>query len=628
MQTTATARGDKVMQPVASHNQLRQSSSGIEVPERPVLAPNVRLTGQMQETGFTEQQWLIERDGKFIQVSELLYRIAERANGERTLEEIAAGVTEVTDWIVSADQVQHIFAIKLIPLGLVEAANGSVVSRTQDQRRSALAVNLRMRMLGPRICDPIPQVLQFLYTPLVLIPVLIAIVAAHGWLYFTHGLAGSIRAALFMPGALLVLLVIMLIAAIFHELGHAAALRYGGGKVRVIGVGLYLIMPVFYTDATDMYRLGHWARVRTDLGGIYFDLVFALGMIALYWVSGQELLLFTVLLMNLDIIYQFLPFVRFDGYWALADLTGIPDFFSQMGPFLRSLLPAVKGTKLPPVKRWVKLVFASYIILTIPVLVLLFFLVVKGVPHLISMTWDALFYQTEVFSGAWSSNDILLLARVVTQMLLLALPLLGTAYALYSMSQQLIRALWNWSKPTPMRRVAGTLVAMGAVTFVALLWAPALPFISRSIPTGPAGTQSFEVTERNHVQVPVSYPQSPPVGGNHAPIVQNCGFYDTPIANENAVHSLEHGAVWITYQPDLSKEQVDSLRQLAHRQSYVLVSPYPRLSTPVVASAWGHQLHLDSADDPRLDQFLNTFRLGPQAPEREEPCTGGVGTPK
>jgi hypothetical protein len=130
------------------------------------------------------------------------------------------------------------------------------------------------------------------------------------------------------------------------------------------------------------------------------------------------------------------------------------------------------------------------------------------------------------------------------------------------------------------------------------------------------------------VKGPVSYPQTPPVGGNHASVWQNCGFYSTLVTDENAVHSLEHGAVWISYRPDLPQRQLDSLRQLAQRQPYVLVSPYPGLPAPLVASAWGHQLRLGSAYDPRLEQFVGVFRLGSQAPERGEPCTGGKGTPE
>jgi hypothetical protein len=159
---------------------------------------------------------------------------------------------------------------------------------------------------------------------------------------------------------------------------------------------------------------------------------------------------------------------------------------------------------------------------------------------------------------------------------------------------------------------------------VPFLWDPELPFGNEPVP---AGVQFFVVTEREHVEGPVSYPQTPPVGGNHSPIWQNCGFYDTPIANENGVHTLEHSAIWITYQPDLPDEEIDALRQLAHRQPYVLVSPFPGLPAPIVASAWGVQLALESGDDPRLSEFARAFRLGPQAPERGGPCTKGMGTP-
>src|SRR5207248_4270206 len=142
--------------------------------------------------------------------------------------------------------------------------------------------------------------------------------------------------ALYAPGLLLVILVATIVSAGFHELGHAAALRYGGGFPRSMGAGLYLVYPAFYTDVSDNYRLGRWARVRTDLGGFYFNLLFALGMMALYAATGREFLLFVVVLIDVEIVHQFLPFVRLDGYWALADLTGMPDFFSEIPAFLRT----------------------------------------------------------------------------------------------------------------------------------------------------------------------------------------------------------------------------------------------------------------------------------------------------
>jgi hypothetical protein len=99
------------------------------------------------------------------------------------------------------------------------------------------------------------------------------------------------------------------------------------------------------------------------------------------------------------------------------------------------------------------------------------------------------------------------------------------------------------------------------------------------------------------------------------------------VRNETAVHTLEHGAVWITYAPDLPAAQVDTIRDLVEGQNCVLASPYEGLPSPVVASAWSKQLRLEDADDPDLEQFIGAFRQGPQTPEPGAACTGGVGDP-
>ncbi|HWH35214.1 MAG TPA: DUF3105 domain-containing protein [Acidimicrobiales bacterium] len=146
--------------------------------------------------------------------------------------------------------------------------------------------------------------------------------------------------------------------------------------------------------------------------------------------------------------------------------------------------------------------------------------------------------------------------------------------------------------------------------------------------TEPAGVETVEVAGAEHVNTPVEYPETPPVGGNHNPVWQNCGYYSEPIASEFAVHSLEHGAVWITYQQDLPEDQVDDLRSRAAR-SYVLVSPWEgELPAPVVASAWGKQMQFESAGDPQLSEFVEYFAQGPQTPEPGAACTGGAGTPE
>lgn len=135
----------------------------------------------------------------------------------------------------------------------------------------------------------------------------------------------------------------------------------------------------------------------------------------------------------------------------------------------------------------------------------------------------------------------------------------------------------------------------------------------------PEGTEEFDVAEPDHVSGPVTYPQTPPVGGPHAAEDVPCGYYDAPIPNELAVHTLEHGVIWITYSPDLAESEVSVLAGKAGQRK-VLVSPYPDLGSPIVASAWGRQLRLDSASDARLDQFIAAFQDGAQSPEPFASC--------
>jgi hypothetical protein len=143
----------------------------------------------------------------------------------------------------------------------------------------------------------------------------------------------------------------------------------------------------------------------------------------------------------------------------------------------------------------------------------------------------------------------------------------------------------------------------------------------------PDDVKTYDVGQAGeHTGGEVDYAQNPPAGGEHNPVWQNCGFYDKPIRDESAVHSLEHGAVWITYSPDLPQDQIDELQGIAESQSYVLVSPYPDLpsNTPVVASAWGKQVGLSGADDPDLESFIQAYQQGPQTPEPGAVCTGGT----
>lgn len=151
------------------------------------------------------------------------------------------------------------------------------------------------------------------------------------------------------------------------------------------------------------------------------------------------------------------------------------------------------------------------------------------------------------------------------------------------------------------------------------------PVADPAVPTPTIdGVEVFPGITHNHVDDCVAYAQNPPVGGDHAGIWQSCAFYSESIVVERGVHSLEHGAVWITYDPELPSDQLDLLEGFA--DDFVLISPWNRdpLPSPVVASAWGLQLQVPGADDPRLAQFVATYANGPQNREPGAPCSGGT----
>ncbi len=142
-----------------------------------------------------------------------------------------------------------------------------------------------------------------------------------------------------------------------------------------------------------------------------------------------------------------------------------------------------------------------------------------------------------------------------------------------------------------------------------------------------SGERTYSGLVQDHVDGAVDYPQSPPVGGPHNPVWVACDgrVYDAAIPNEKAVHSLEHGAVWVTWAPTLAPADVEKLHALIEGVNYRLGSPYPGLTAPVTVTAWGHQMGADSVDDPRIATFLDAYTNGPQTPEPGASCADPTG---
>lgn len=141
------------------------------------------------------------------------------------------------------------------------------------------------------------------------------------------------------------------------------------------------------------------------------------------------------------------------------------------------------------------------------------------------------------------------------------------------------------------------------------------------------GVKFLTVSSREHSDHDIDYPTEPPAGGDHLGIWHNCGTYTVPLLDEAAVHSLEHGAVWVTYRPDLGAEAVLVLSDRLAGRKKLLVSPHPNQTAPVVVTAWARQLDLEEPDDPRLDDFIDAYVDADTAPEAGVTCQGGIGRP-
>ena len=497
-----------------------------EVSDPPRLAPGVNLAGELEDTGYANQQWLAERDGAFVQVTQLLYRALEQVDGSKSIDEIAKGLSEKMNRPYTPDNARRLLQ-KLVPLGLVLDAQGNAEPPPEGASalRGPLAVNLKMALIRPEIANAIVKPFTFFFLPPVIVVLVLAALAGHLWLYLVHGVARGTSQIIYNPGLILAIIAAIVLAAAFHEIGHGAGLRYGGGKVRQMGVGVYLVYPVFYTDITSSYALGKGARLRADLGGFYFNMIFQLVALGLFALTRQEFFLVVVMLLDIEILYQMLPFVRMDGYWILADLTGIPDFFTRMGATLRGLLPGGKREQMAPLKPRARLVFLLYTIIVVPLLALLIFGAFKSFPSVVATVADSSAKLMTTFNDARASGDTIGAVSAIVQVGLLLLQAFGLALVIFMIARRALTALWRWGQGSIGRRAVSSLGTTAALIAMVLLWLPANPL------AGGAPGALYSATAAEFVVIP------PTARGNLgdiftplAPIANNFEAAPTPSA--------------------------------------------------------------------------------------------------
>lgn len=399
-------------------------------PVRPRLTRGTELLGEYKGSGYAQTPYLLRRaDGRMLEVSHLLHLVAASIDGTRDLGQVAARVTDESGRTISAENIAYLIEHKLRPLGVMTGADAD--PEPVPPRSPILGMTLRTVVIPTPVVRAATTVLRPLFHPLVVAAALAGTVALDAWLLFGPGIGSGLRAVLYTPGLLVVVALLTVLGGALHELGHATGSRYGGAEPGVIGAGIYLLWPAFFNDLNDSYRLSRAGRLRADLGGVYFNALFMLALAGVYGLTGFQPLLVVIALQNLEILQQFLPFLRLDGYYIVSDAAGVPDLFGRIRPILSGLVPGRRAAPaVAGLKRGARLVVTIWVLVTVPLLVGSLVLLGIRLPDLLAVAIDSGAIQARSLAAALQTGDVIRVLLSALHLAVLIIPLIGITLTL------------------------------------------------------------------------------------------------------------------------------------------------------------------------------------------------------
>lgn len=426
-------------------------------------ADGLSLLGEYQGSGFTEPRFLVRRgDGQVIQLSRLLYlvtaAIAEGgADGGWDAGQVAGWAGAKFGRELTVDNVRYLVTGKLAPLGVIVTGGpdqhpGGVPGAPPPRVNLLLGLKVRGVLLRPRAAGTVGRALAWLHYPAVVVALLGAFTAFEVWLFGVHGVIDPLLSVLRDPVLFLAVAGLTLASLLFHEFGHASACRYEGARPGVIGFGLYLIFPSLYTDVTDAYRLSRAGRLRTDLGGVYFNAIFILILGGGYAATGNPVFLAAVFLDNFQILQQLFPLVRMDGYFILGDLAGVPDLLGLLGPIMASVLPGARarraGARAQSLRRGPRILVTGWVLVAIPLLLAMTAYTAWKMPVMISAATQAFTTDVAAAQAGFSAGHPAAGLVAAISVALLIIPAFGLSYLLARISARgvlmLLRLRRRW----------------------------------------------------------------------------------------------------------------------------------------------------------------------------------------
>jgi putative peptide zinc metalloprotease protein len=427
------------------------------------------LLGEFKDSGYREPPSLVRRaDGQVIQMSRLLYLVASLIDGTRDPAGIAELASRDLGRTLTAGQVRYAIDTKLTPLGIITSEGPPVAPPTASP---LLALRARGTLLPERAANVAGNFFRPLFRPPVIVAVVVSVAAMDYWLLSAHGLGAAFGQVLHDPANLLIVAGLTIVSAMFHECGHAAGCRYGGARPGRIGVGIYLVWPAFFTNVTDSYRLSRAGRLRTDLGGVYFNLIFILALAGIYEGTASEILLLVIAITHLEMLEQLLPFIRFDGYFILSDIVGVPDLFARVAPVVKSVLP--RGGADPRVtglRPRARVVITGWVLSVIPLLTVMLGYFLLRLPDVNRALWHSASHQAHLMSAALAGHRFAAAAIDAVSICLAAMSIAGSAYVVAGLARRAFTLGRRWSAGHRARRLGTAAAAIACTVLLAIFW--------------------------------------------------------------------------------------------------------------------------------------------------------------
>src|SRR3954471_22246556 len=438
-----------------------------EPPRALARAEGLELLGEVSGSGYKEDTALVRRaDGQMVQLGPLQYALLDAIDGERDLPALAGAASER---LGRALQVEHVVKIaeKLAEQGLLAGTEENAPERPNP----LLALRWKVLFTDPKVTGRITAPFKWLFRPWIVLPALLGFAAVLWFVLIHEGVAPATTQAFDKPELLLLILGLTVASAAFHEIGHAAGCRYGGGRPGGMGAGIYVVWPAFYTDVTDAYRLPRRSRLRTDLGGIYFNAVVAVLALAVWLATGLDVLLLLIGLQMLEIVKNLSPVIRADGYHILSDATGVPDLYAHMGPTLKRLLPWKRNEPSALTGR-ARLWVTAWVLLIVPILLAMAFSAILLFPKLAASAWASGSGLASAMPDQVAGADVLGVLASLARLFALALPVAGVAMFARRLLVSTGRKAWGWSAGSAGRRGLFFAGVAGLVALLTWAWWP------------------------------------------------------------------------------------------------------------------------------------------------------------